>query len=176
LGSGQDSQDSTVVGLNFQVDISQLDKRFARLPLEVRQKVAIASMRKVLGDGAKMVRPNYPRSMRIGFHLQDYLFAKVKNYKYAVWAAIGVRVSGGSRETALPGWRFHFTERDRRSRAGTGRGDTRRLRVRSDGGIRAGGVDAGKIIKGRHQLPGLYMQVSTRIMPEMRRRIAKVLK
>ena len=165
-----------MVGLNFQVDISQLDKRFARLPLEVRQKVALASMRKVLGDGAKMVRPNYPRSMRIGFHLQDYLFAKVKNYKYAVWGAVGVRVSGGGRASALPGWRFHFTERDRRSRAGTGRGDTRRLRVRSDGGTRAGGVDAGKIIKGRHQLPGLYMQVSTRIMPEMRRRIGKVLK
>ena len=165
-----------MVGLNFQVDISQLDKRFARLPLEVRQKVALASMRKVLGDGAKMVRPNYPRSMRIGFHLQDYLFAKVKNYKYAVWGAVGVRVSGGGRASALPGWRFHFAERDRRSRAGTGRGDTRRLRVRSDGGTRAGGVDAGKVIKGRHQLPGLYMQVSTRIMPEMRRRIAKVLK
>ena len=164
-----------MVGLNFQVDITQLDNRFARLPLEVRQKVAIASMRKVLGKSAKSMAAQYPRSMRLGFHLQDYIFAKVKNYKYAVWAAVGARVSGGSRETALPGWRFHFTERDRRSRAGTGRGDTRRLRVRSDGGIRAGGVAAGKIIKGQHRLPLVYMQVKNQLMPEMRRRIAKVL-
>jgi len=161
--------------LEFQMDISQLDKRFARLPLALRQKVAIASIRKVMGDGAKMARPNYPRSMRLGFHLQDYLFAKVKNYRYAVWGAIGVRVSGGSRETALPGWRFHFTERDRRTRAGTGRGDRRRLRVRSDGGVREGGVAAGRVIKGQHQLLGIYMQVNSRLMPEMRRRLAKVL-
>ena len=164
-----------MVGLNFQVDISQLDRRFARLPLEVRQKVAIASMRKVLGQGAKAARTHYPRSRKLGFHLQDHFFAKVKNYKFAVWAAMGVRVSGGSRETALPGWRFHFTERDRRSRAGTGRGDTRRLRVRSDGGIRQGGVAAGRVITGQHRLPALYMQISNAIMPEMRRRIAKVL-
>jgi len=157
-----------VIGLNFKVDVSQLDKRFARLPLALRQKVTIASIRKVMGDGAKMARPNYPRSMRLGFHLQDYLFAKIKNYKYAVWGAIGVRVSGGSRETALPGWRFHFTEQDRRTRAGTGRGDRRRLR--------GGEVKAGGVIKGQHVLPGIYMQVSTRLMPEMRRRLAKVLK
>jgi hypothetical protein len=165
-----------VIQLNLDMDVRQLDRRFFSLPVELRQKVAIASIRKVLGDGAKMARPNYPRSLRLGFHLQDYLHAKVKNYRYAVWGAIGVRVSGGSRETALPGWRFHFTERDRRSRAGTGRGDTRRLRVRSDGGIREGGVAAGRVIKGQHVLPGVYMTVSSRLMPEMKRRLAKVLK
>ena len=166
-----------MIALAFNMDITQLDARFARLPLELRQKVAMASMRTVMNQAAAAARSNYPRSMRISLlHLQDYLFAKVKNYKYAVWGAIGVRVSGGSRETALPGWRFHFTERDRRSRAGTGRGDTRRLRVRSDGGVREGGVAAGRVIKGRHQLPGIYMKVSTRLVPEMQRRLAKVLK
>lgn len=164
-----------MVGLNFQVDITQLDKRFARLPLQLRQKVTIASMRKVLGKSAKSMAAQYPRSKRMGFHLREFIFAKVKNYKYAVWAAVGARVSGGSRETALPGWRFHFTERDRRTRAGTGRGDTRRLRVRSDGGIREGGVAVSKVITGQHRLPVVYMQVKNELMPEMRRRIAKVL-
>jgi len=157
-----------VIQLNLDMDVRQLDRRFFSLPVELRQKVAIASIRKVLGDGAKMARPNYPRSLRLGFHLQDYLHAKIKNYRYAVWGAIGVRVSGGSRETALPGWRFHFTERDRRSRAGAGRGDRRRLR--------GGEVKAGGVIKGQHVLPGVYMTVSSRLMPEMKRRLAKVLK
>lgn len=164
-----------MIQLNFDVDITQLDVRFARLPLEMRQKVAIASMRKVLGQAAKVARTQYPASKRMGFHVRDFIFAKVKNYKFAVWGAIGARVSGGSRETALPGWRFHFMERDRRSRAGTSRGDKRRLRIRSDGGIREGGVAVGKIIRGQHLLPALFMDISTRIMPEMRRRIAKVL-
>ena len=157
-----------MIQLNLDMDVRQLDRRFFSLPVELRQKVAIASIRKVLGDGAKMARPNYPRSLRLGFHLQDYLHAKIKNYRYAVWGAIGVRVSGGSRETALPGWRFHFTERDRRSRAGAGRGDRRRLR--------GGEVKAGGVIKGQHVLPGVYMTVSSRLMPEMKRRLAKVLK
>lgn len=164
-----------MIALGLDVDVHSLDRRFMRLPVELRQKIAKKAIRKALSQGAKVAGATYPRSMRLGFHLQDYFFAKVKDYKYAVWGALGVRVSGGGRETALPGWRFHFTERDRRSRAGVGRGSRLRLRERSDGGIREGGVAAGKVIRGVHRLPGIFLQVGSKVMPEMRRLLAKEL-
>ena len=164
-----------MIALSLEIDTNSLDKRFMRLPVEVRQKVAMRAIRSALNQGVKVAQATYPRSRRMGFHLQDHFFARIKDYKFAVWGAMGVRVSGGSRQTALPGWRFHFTERDRRSRAGVGRASRLRLRERSDGGIREGGVTAGRVIRGEHRLPGIFLKVGSKVMPEMRRLVAKVL-
>lgn len=157
--------------LKTTIDAEALDQRVARLPAKVRQQVCKASIRRVLRKGVGMAQASYPRSGLQHVHLVDSFLVRVKDYKFAVWGALGVRVGAGK---TMPGWRFHFTEGDRRSRAGVGRGSRSRLRQRSDGGIREGGVAAGRVIPGRKAMPRIHAALSPQIVPEMKRQLDRV--
>ena len=163
--------------LRFEVNAELLDERFRRLSSKVRERVAVRALGREMRKTLRIVKGLYApyRTILPRLHLKDAFFVKVKRYKGAVWAGVGVREGRNPKGNAtnrwhysemFPGWRFGFIERDRRIRGGPGAG-------RGGKRLRQGAIPL-YVEKGKRHLDRAQAMANMDVPVALRRELSKV--